>query len=103
VSQSAVFEWLCERLEKAAGWNRLVARGTVRLVLKDMGLDPRTVGKKEMRIALRTALPPALEAHHVGDAQVLCEQIERELATATLPTVSADTPEAIFKRLGRTS
>ena len=101
MNQSPVFEWVCDRLESSIGWNRLVARGTVRLALKEMGLDPRTVGKKEMSIALRTVIARALEVHRVDGGRALCERLERELATAVMEAASVDTPEAIFKRLGR--
>ena len=101
MNQSPAFEWVCDRIESAAGWNRLVARGTVRLALKDMGLDPRTVGKKEMAAALRTVIPRALEVHRVDGGKSLCERLERELTAAVLPAASVDAPEEIFKRLGR--
>jgi hypothetical protein len=102
MSQSPVFEWVCERLESVIGWNRLVARGTVRLALKNMGLDPRTVDKKEMLTALRTAIQRALETHRISDGTAVCQRLERELANTSVGAAAIDSPEAIFKRLGMT-
>jgi hypothetical protein len=101
VTQSPVFEWLSQRLEVATGWTHLVARGTVRLALKEMGLDPRTVGRREMIAALRSTLGRSLEMRRVASAGALCDRLERDLATANLPA-AGDSPEEIFKRLGRT-
>jgi hypothetical protein len=101
MSQSPAFEFVCARIETAAGWNRLVARGTVRLALRDMGLDPRTVSKKEMIAALRTTLPKALEFHRIANPPAICLRIENELAMAVLDEKSIESPEEIFKRLGR--
>jgi hypothetical protein len=101
VSQSPAFEWVCGRLESTIGWTRLVARGTVRLALKDLGLDPHTVGKKEMLATLRTSLPKALETHRIEGAKALCERLDRELAAVTLEGATVESPEDIFKRFGR--
>lgn len=103
MTQSPVFEWLTERIAHAAGWNRLVARGTVRIALKEMGLDPRTVGKREMAAVLRTNMTRLLEAHKVDGARGLCERLDRELGLQPIAEVAVDAPEDIFKRLARNS
>jgi hypothetical protein len=96
-----VFEWISEQLETATGWSRLASRGTVRLALKEMGLDPRTVTKQEMLTSLRTTLARKLDAHRVYEAERLCRRMAHELGTAAFSS-SIDSPEAIFSRLGRT-
>jgi hypothetical protein len=101
VIQSPVFEWIADKIAATAGWSSLVARGTVRLALKEMGLDPRTVGKKEMATALRTSLGRLLEAHKVPDSAGLCDRLEREIWSVQLAS-PAESPEAVFKRLART-
>jgi hypothetical protein len=102
VTQSLVFEWVSQKIAAAAGWTNLVARGTVRLALKEMGLDPRTVGKKEMATALRNSLGRLLEMHQVADAKGLCERLEHELWNAQMSSSSVESPEDIFKRLAKT-
>ena len=101
MTTSSTFDWVCKRIEQATGWDRLVARGTVRLVLRDMGLDPRTVGKREMSAVLRTMLPRALEAHRIANAEAHCLRIEHELTMAVIDQPKVESPEEIFKRLGR--
>jgi hypothetical protein len=101
MTESPAFEWVCKRIEQATGWTRLVARGTVRLALKDMGLDPRTVGKKEMSAVLKMTLPRLMAGHRVAGAEAHCLRIELELTMAVLDAPAVDSPEEIFKRLGR--
>jgi hypothetical protein len=97
---SPVFEWIAQKLSAAVGWSPLVARGTVRLALKEMGLDPRTVAKKEMATALRTSLGNLLELHKVTGARAVCERLERELWTAPM-AAALEAPEDVFKRLAK--
>jgi hypothetical protein len=101
MSESPAFEWVCKKIEQAANWNRMVARGTVRLALKEMGLDPRTVDKKEMSAVLRMTLPKLLATHRVTGAESHCLRIEHELTMAVLAAPAVESPEEIFKRLGR--
>ena len=43
MANSTAFEWLCEQLETHTSLDRLEARGTVRLTLKEAGLEASRV------------------------------------------------------------
>jgi hypothetical protein len=100
VIQSTAFDWVSEQLEKSTRLSKLEARGTVRLVLKDMGLDPLNVRKKEMGVALRMSLGVALEARRVTGGRELCARLELQLQALEFAE-KADSPAEIFGRLGR--
>lgn len=101
MTQSPVFEWVCTQVEAATRWSRNEARGTVRLALKETGLDPRTVRQIEMTVVLQTTLPSALAVRRVANGKSLCTRLEANLSTIHFPE-TVDTPEEIFARLGRT-
>ena len=46
---SAAFEWTCNELEERCSLDRLEARGTVRLALKQAGLEARSVTPEQMK------------------------------------------------------
>jgi hypothetical protein len=76
------------------------ARGTIRLALKEMGIDPRCVSKREMLAVLRTKLNRALESRRFDGARELCAWFEQELMHASFDG-EVESPEAIFQRFGR--
>jgi len=101
VADSPVFEWTCEALEQATGFDRLAARGTLRLVLKAAGLEARSVSREQMDAVLRRALPSELTDRGVAESASVAGAIADTLATAQLAEGAAkDTPEAVFSRLG---
>lgn len=70
-----MFEWVGQELEKRTALSRLEARGTVRLVLRDAGLEPGTVTVSEMVVVLRRLMTPALEKRRVEDAADVCKRV----------------------------
>jgi hypothetical protein len=99
VSTAAAFDLVCDELERRTSLDRLQCRGTVRLALKEAGLDAARVVPAEMRVVLERLLPAALRARGVEASEEICQQLAGGLAT--LPAAPAgDTPEAIFRRLG---
>lgn len=103
MADSPAFEWVTEELELTSSLDRLQARGTLRLVLKKAGLDASEVTAKQMEVALRELLPGELQSRGVEEGGEACEQLVRGLSTAGLGdrVASADSPEAVFSRLGR--
>lgn len=64
---SPAFEWLCSELEQRTRFARIEARGTVRLVLKDAGLEPRSVTAAQRgRGGVRPLPRHAAQARGVG-------------------------------------
>ena len=99
MADSAAFEAACASLEEVGALDRLVARGTIRLVLKEAGLESRTVTGRELAVAVERLLPAALSAHGVPEPEPLCASIAKALERVE-NRVADDTPEAIFARLG---
>ena len=57
MADSPAFCWVCEEIERATRLNRLEARGTVRLTLKEAGFDPGSVNRVQMRTILERMMP----------------------------------------------
>jgi hypothetical protein len=99
VSETRVFTHICEALEARTQLDRLQARGTVRIALKQAGLDPTAVTLREMAVVVEKILPAELRARGVASAESICSDLRASLST--LPREeSAETPEDIFERLG---
>ena len=94
-----VFECACTSLEELTQLSRLEARGTMRIALKEAGLDPTSVRAAELCVVARRVLPNELGARGVADAESICERLCSRLSQIE-DAASADTPEAVFARLG---
>jgi len=99
MADSEVFEQVCGELERATSLNRLEVRGTVRIALRDAGLDSRSVRPDQMTVVLQKVLPAALASRGIADGERACSAIVRALLSA--PAGAAhESPEDIFRRLG---
>ena len=99
---SQAFEWLCEAIEAGTALARLEARGTVRIALKDAGLEARAVTPAELTVVVQKILPRELRQRGVTDEAKLCGRLVAGLANPAAPAAGAapDSPDAIFRRLG---
>lgn len=98
--ESAVFEFVCAEVERRTSLGRLEARGTVRLALKEAGLAPNTVSVREMQVVLDRVLPAALASRGIEGGGGVCNEIRAGAARLKDAGAAAETPEAIFGRLG---
>ncbi|MCP3986579.1 MAG: hypothetical protein GY723_19520 [bacterium] len=99
MADSPAFDFVCTKLEGLTDLDRLAARGTVRLALKQAGLEARTVTTDQMRVVLDKVLPPELTARGISNCEVMCIEIAAGLAGLAI-SAEAETPDAVFKRLG---
>jgi hypothetical protein len=99
MADSTAFEHACSSLEELTQLSRLEARGTVRIALKEAGLDPTSVKAAELSVVARTLLPKELANRGVADAESIGEQLCTGLS-GLQDAASTDTPEAVFARLG---
>jgi hypothetical protein len=98
VSESASFTVVCEKLESRTQLDRLEARGTVRLALKEAGLDPAAVTPREMSVVLEKILPAELRLRGVASPESICRELAASLST--LPRgEGSESPDRIFARL----
>ncbi len=101
MSAGESFEWLCAELERSTALDRLEARGTVRLTLREAGFDPRSVARGQLAVVVSRLLPKQLETRAVQGAAELCEELAQKLkdGESTDDTHAAGTPEDVFRRL----
>lgn len=96
-----IFDFVAEQLESRSDLEKLESRGTVRLALKESGLDAQTVTSEQMLVVLEKVLPGELETRGVGDATAVCGAIAAALkdSAAHLATSDETSPEEVFRRL----
>jgi len=99
MADSRSFDFACSEIERGTTLQRLEARGTVRLALKEAGLDPRNVTGLQMSAVMTQLMPKELEKRGIENANSVCQAIASALAA--LPEDEAiETPESVFERLG---
>jgi len=103
MADSTAFEWLCEALENETSLDRLEARGTVRLSLKEAGLAAASVTGKQLAVVAERVLPTELGARGIDEAEALCRRLAGEIDKIADGSESAESPEAVFARLGGSS
>ena len=98
----AVFEFVAEQLGERTDLEKLEARGTVRIALKEAGLDARSVTAEQMAVVVERRLPSELEARGVDEPTRICTAIAVGLE-ALAPAEGEqqlESPEEVFRRLG---
>jgi len=96
---SAAFEFACGQLETRSSLDRLAARGTIRIALKQAGLEARSVTPEQMAVVIQKILPSELSNRGVDSVEEICQTILTGLRGVSAGPVS-ETPDAVFKRLG---
>jgi len=99
MADSSAFTTLCDELEGSSTLDRLEARGTVRLALKQAGLEAGQVTASQLAVVVQKILPGELRTRGVDDADSICSQLAATLK-AMPDEAAGESPEAVFKRLG---
>ena len=99
MADSPAFEWVCEQLIERSSLDRLEARGTVRIALKQAGLEARSVTPEQLAVVVQKILPSELTSRGVDTVEEVCQRILTGLRSVAAGPVS-ETPDAVFKRLG---
>ena len=83
--------------------DRLEARGTLRLAIKEAGLDVQNLTIPELQAVFEKLMPQELEARGVTDSAATCKAVMKEIVNSASAADLADSnsPDEIFKRLGR--
>ena len=98
MAEAQAFMVVCDHLERATSLERPAARGTVRLALKEAGLDAETITPDQMSIVTEKVLPAELQALRIADVDGHCQSIRARLKRLQRGDARA-TPEAVFERL----
>jgi len=100
--EASLFDIAAEQIERHTSLDRLEARGTLRLALKDAGLDPQSVAVAQLSVVFERVMPGELEKRGIEDAAAACRaamgDVTSSWAAADTPTSSS--PDDIFRRLG---
>jgi len=99
MADSAAFDFVCDRLEEGSPLDRLAVRGTVRIALKQAGLEARSATPGQLGVVVEKVLPAELAARGVDGHEGLCSSIRAGLE-GLAPGTQADSPDAVFERLG---
>ncbi|MDH3685797.1 MAG: hypothetical protein OEP95_06195 [Myxococcales bacterium] len=99
MAESAAFDFVCERLEEGSPLDRLAVRGTVRIALKQAGLEARSATPEQLAVVVDKILPAELDSRGVEGHEGLCNAIRAGLQNLA-PDAQGDTPDAVFERLG---
>ena len=99
---ATLFDVAAESLEVHTDMDRLAARGTLRIALKEAGLDAQKLTLPQLRAVFEKLMPKELDARGVGDAAATCKTTMDEIAglASAIDTESSATPDDVFKRLG---
>jgi len=94
-----LFDRLATTLEERTELSRLEARGTLRLALKNAGLEPEKLTPSYAEALVKKILPRELESRGVPDVPGVCDAVPRAAQQAGA-AADAHRPEALFERLG---
>ncbi len=97
-----LFDIAAETLEGSTEMDRLAARGTLRIALKEAGLDAHKLTIQQLRAVFEKLMPKELDARGVSDTAVACKATMDEIARSTdaIEIASSASPDDVFKRLG---
>ena len=102
MAESLAFRIAAETLEAETDFDRLEARGTVRILLKRAGLDAKRVTAHELRTVATAWLEEELHLRGIEAPVDVLNTLIRALAV--IGNDEADeSPEAVFERLGERS
>jgi hypothetical protein len=104
MADSRAFEWTCAELEAASSLTKLESRGTIRLAVKEAGLESDQVTPQQMGVVVERVLPGELRNRGVEDAEGICGALTSGLRALPILEEEEDaqeTPEDVFKRLSR--
>jgi hypothetical protein len=97
-----LFALAADRLEHHTDFNRLEARGTLRIALKAAGVDAKDFTLAELEAVFAKIMPGELEQRGSADADAVCRVVMKSLAGAVSDTAeaSAVSRDEIVRRLG---
>lgn len=99
MADSQAFEFVTEQLEARTSLDRLAARGTVRIALKQAGLEARSVTADQMAVVLERLLPGELATRGIDGGDAICTELRSGIGGIGAGD-TAETPDAVFQRLG---
>ncbi|MGH0035027.1 MAG: hypothetical protein ACQGVK_08355 [Myxococcota bacterium] len=100
MADSAAFDFVCEQLQQETSLDRLEARGTVRLALKQAGLEARSVTPDQMKVVMDKVLPGELASRGIENVDGVCQKAAQGLSGVEAGDSAVEAPDEVFRRLG---
>ncbi len=96
------FDCAAGKLEALTDFDRLEARGTLRITLKEAGLSDKNLTLPELEAVFDKLMPEQLEKRAVDDAQAVCTAVVKEIRLAGISAKATGTASSdeVFGRLG---
>ena len=97
----ALFDLAADSLEQHSPFDRLEARGTLRIALKTAGLEPKNLTGAQLQVVFEKVMPGELESRGINNVPDVCAAVLSDLARAggAAAVASATSPDDIFRRL----
>jgi hypothetical protein len=97
---SDLFSFVADELERKTSLSTLEARGTLRIALKNAGLDPAVVTKAQLTIVLGKVLPGELESRAISNPEALCRDMVDQIGGVEIAERDlTDDAAAVFGRI----
>jgi hypothetical protein len=96
-----VFDFTAEVLSDRTGLEPPEARGMLRVMLRDAGLDPEIITKGQMEVVVSKLLMARLEKAREPNPADICDRLTHQLKLQTFEESEGHAPEDIFSRLGK--
>jgi hypothetical protein len=97
-----LFDHAAEQLERATDLDRLEARGTLRLALKQAGLEAKNLTLQQLDVVFEKTMPGELKARGIEAAATTCQTLMAEIkrSAGSSDSAQAGSADEIFQRLG---
>lgn len=101
---SELFDIGAESLERRSSLDRLQARGTLRIAIKNAGVNLETLSLRELEVVLEKVLPHELESVGIENGKEICSALRQDLNRDGAASAEGEpTPsiQDVFDRLGQ--
>lgn len=95
-----LFDYATQKLEEMTPLDRLEVRGMLRIVLKDAGLEVKSLTIHQLAVVFKKILPQELESRQVVDPKGVCNAIIQDLHQSWIGESETASIDEIFDRLG---
>jgi hypothetical protein len=98
---ATLFDLAADSLEQHSTFDRLEARGTLRVALKAAGLAPSNLTGAQLKVVFEQVMPGELDSRGVSDMQDVCAAVLADLRNAgdAAADAGATSPDDVFRRL----
>jgi hypothetical protein len=99
MADSAVFDFVAEELERTTNLDRMEARGTLRVLLRQAVFDAKTLNVRQMQMVIDRLLAAHLCRCGVENPESVCEGLTRNLQAKGFGPSLSESPDEIFGRM----